>query len=267
MADMLSSVAAKTARLERPPLTYHPEAATRSAISPYGLPVDDRVSDILHKSQFGRALSQPSLAELDRMAHATAYPQDSVIFVEGQQARGVFVVCQGRAKLTTTNKDGKTLILKLAEPGEILGLHAAVTGDAYEFTLETLQASQLAFIPREDFLRFLKHHPDACLMATQQISADCQSAYEVIRSIGLSHTAPERLARLLLQWSRDGQFSTEGIRLKLVLTHEELAQLIGTTRETVTRTLSQFKKQRVLELTGATLVIRNMAALQRMANV
>jgi CRP/FNR family transcriptional regulator, cyclic AMP receptor protein len=266
MAIMLSSIAAKTARLECPPLAYHPELASRSTISPYGLPVDDRVSDILHRSQFGRALSQASLADLDRMAHATAYPQDSVIFVEGQQARGVFVVCQGRAKLTTTNKDGKTLILKLAEPGEILGLHAAVTGAPYEFTLETLQASQLAFIPREDFLRFLKHYPDACLMATQQISSDCQAAYEVIRSIGLSHTAPERLARLLLQWSRGGQFSTEGIRLKLVLTHEELAQLIGTTRETVTRTLSQFKKQRVLELTGATLVIRNMAALQEMAN-
>jgi CRP/FNR family transcriptional regulator, cyclic AMP receptor protein len=86
----------------------------------------------------------------------------------------------------------------------------------------------------------------------------------VIRSIGLSHSVSEKMARLLLQWSVDAKLTDGAIRLKLSLTHEEMAQLIGTSRETVTRTLSQFKKQRVLELSGSTLIIRNRAALERM---
>ena len=102
------------------------------------------------------------------------------------------------------------------------------------------------------------------MRAAEHLAQDCQSAYEVIRSIGLSHSVSEKLARLLLQWSTDARVVDGSIRLKIALTHEEMAQLIGTTRETVTRTLSEFKKQRVLELTGSTLLIRNKAALQRM---
>src|SRR5207248_1787945 len=105
---------------------------------------------------------------------------------------------------------------------------------------------------------------DACLQAATQLSQECQSAYDVIRSIGLSHSVSEKMARLLLQWSTDSKVVDGAIRLKLSLTHEEMAQLIGTSRETVTRTLSQFKKQRVLELAGSTLVIRNKAALERL---
>lgn len=233
--------------------------------APYGLPVvDNCVTCRLRNSNFSCALSKGSLEGLDRVKHATAYPQGALVFVEGQAPRGVFVLCQGRAKLMATNRDGKTFILKIAQPGEILGLHAAVSGKPYELTVETLQPSQLAYIGREDFLRFLKEHGDACLHAAQQLSNDCQSAYDVIRSIGLSHSVSEKLARLLLQWAPDGRVVDGTIRLKLALTHEEMAQLIGTSRETVTRILSQLKKKGVLDLTGSTLIIKNKAALERM---
>lgn len=186
------------------------------------------------------------------------------MFLEGQIPRGVFVLCQGRVKLMSTNREGKTIIMKIAQPGEILGLHAVVTGNAYELTAETLQPSQVAFIGSADFLTFIKRHGDACLHVAQQISDDCHSAYEVIRSIGLSQSVSEKLARLLLQWSVDGHRIEGEIRLKLALTHEEVAQLIGTSRETVTRILGELKRRRIVELKGATLVIRNQAALQRM---
>ena len=91
------------------------------------------------------------------------------------------------------------------------------------------------------FSPFLKQHPDACLQAAQQLSNDCQSAYDVIRSIGLSHSVSDKLARLLLQWATDGHAVDGTIRLKLALTHEEMAQLIASSRETVTRTLGEFK--------------------------
>jgi len=236
---------------------------TSSSRSPYGLPVTDNcASEALRNSD--AHLSERTLDGLDRIKYATSYPEGSVIFVEGQVPRGVYILCQGRVKMMTTNRDGKTFIMKIAQPGEILGLHAAVTGAPYELTVETLQPAQLAFISRADFIRFIKENGDACLHVAQQLSNDCQSAYEVIRSIGLSHSVSEKLARLLLQWCCDGRVSDGAIRLKLALTHEEVAQLIGTTRETVTRTLGELRKKHVLELNGSTLIIRNRAALEQM---
>jgi len=244
--------------------SYFSSFSSRTASrSPYGLPVGDNcVSEALRDSE--AHLSERTLEGLDRIKHATSYPEGSVIFVEGQVPRGVYILCQGRVKMMNANRDGKTFIMKIAQPGEILGLHAVVTGCPYELTVETLQPAQLAFISRADFIRFIKEHGDACLHVAQQLSNDCQSAYEVIRSIGLSHSVSEKLARLLLQWCCDGRVSDGAIRLKLALTHEEVAQLIGTTRETVTRTLGELRKKHVLELNGSTLIIRNRAALEQM---
>lgn len=260
---MVTSIAS----VNQTPQSFSPSYMDRATAghSPYGMPViDNCLACKLRNSNFCSALSKSSLEGLDHIKHATAYPEGAIIFVEGQIPRGVYILCQGRAKLMTTNSDGRSLIVKIAQPGDILGLHAVVSGKPYELAVETLQPSQLAFIGRDDFLRFLKSHGDACLQAATQLSQECQSAYDVIRSIALSHSVSEKMARLLLQWSTDAKVVDGAIRLKLSLTHEEMAQLIGTSRETVTRTLSQFKKQRVLELTGSTLIIRNKAALEHM---
>jgi CRP/FNR family transcriptional regulator, cyclic AMP receptor protein len=260
---MLSAI--ETSRTERIPVSSFHTSSAAGGKTPYGLPVvENCVSTVLRRSNPDCCLSDKTMAELDRIKHATAYPEGALIFVEGQTPRGVYVLCQGRAKLMSTNRDGKTFIMKIAQPGEILGLHAVVSGQPYELAVETLQPSQLAFIDRHDFLRFLRQNPDACLHAAQQLSNDCASAYEVIRSIGLSHSVSEKLARLLLQWSSDAQPNNGAIRLKLALTHEEMAQLIGSSRETVSRLLGDLKRQRVLELSGSTLWIRNKAALERL---
>ena len=178
----------------------------------------------------------------------------AVLFVEGQSPRGVYVICSGRVKLTTTSRDGKTLILRIAQAGEILGLHGTVSGKPYELTAETLQPCQLDFVKREDFLKFLQSHADACLHAAQHLSHDCQSAYDMIRSLGLSHSVSEKLARLLLEWANEGEETKDGIRIKIALTHEEIAQLIGTSRETVTRVLGEFREKEFAQLRGSTLV-------------
>ena len=248
---------------------FIPVADRRAAAhSPYGLPiVDNCLNCKLHNNSFFCTMAKESLQALDQIKHSSCFPEGSVVFLEGQDARGVYILCQGRAKMMTTSAEGKSLILKIAEPGTILGLHSVVSGKPHEVTVETLQPCQLAFIRREDFLRFLNQHGDACLRAAEHLARDCQSAYDVIRSIGLSHSVSEKLARLLLQWSTDGRVVDGVIRMKLALTHEEMAQLIGTSRETVTRTLSEFRKQRVLEVNGSTLLIKNKAALERMVAV
>ena len=233
--------------------------------TPYGIEIlEDCLICKMRQSGYFCNLPPASLQELDKLKYASAYPQGAVLFVEGQAPRGVYMICGGRVKLSTTSRDGKTLILRIAQAGEVLGLHATVSGKPYELTAEALQPCQLDFIRRDDFLRFLQHHSDACLNAAQHLSRNCQSAYEMIRSLGLSHSVAEKLARLLLEWSSDGDVVKEGIRIKVSLTHEEIAQLIGTSRETVTRVLGEFRQKKLAQLRGSTLVILDKPALERM---
>ena len=233
--------------------------------TPYGIEItEDCLLCKLRSSGFFCELPKTSLQELEKIKYASAYPSGAVLFVEGQAPRGVYVICSGRVKLTTTSRDRKTLILRIAEPGEVLGLHATVSGRPYELTGETLQPCQLDFLRRDDFLRFLQNHADACLNAAQHLSQNCRSAYGMIRSLGLSHSVSEKLARLLLEWATDGDQTKEGIRIKVSLTHEEIAQLIGTSRETVTRVLSEFREKKFAQLRGSTLLILNKPGLERM---
>jgi len=231
--------------------------------SPYGLPAECLTCH-LRPDNFFCALSQESLKAFNQIKHATVFPEGAVIFVEGQTPRGIFMLCQGQAKLSTNSHNGKTLILRIAKPGEVLGLHAIVTSKPYEVTVETMQPSQLNFVNREDFLRFLKEHGDACLQAAQQISRDCRDAYDVVRSIGLSHSVSGRVAKFLLASATDGRVTNGVVRANLALTHEDIAQLMGTSRETITRTLSEFRKKDIVELKGSTLIIHNKSALERL---
>jgi len=233
--------------------------------SPYGLQLTENclICKLRH-SGFFCELPKGPLDDLEKIKYASAYPQGAILFLEGQAARGTYIVCSGRVKLSTTSRDGKTLILRIAQPGEVLGLHATVSGKPYELTAETLQPCQLDFIKRDDFLRFLQNHADACLNAAQHLSQNCQDAYEMIRSLGLSHSVSEKVARLLLEWAVDGENTKEGIRIKVSLTHEEMAQLVGTSRETVTRVLGEFREKHLAQLRGSTLMIQNKAGLEKL---
>jgi CRP/FNR family transcriptional regulator, cyclic AMP receptor protein len=144
------------------------------------------------------------------------------------------------------------------------GLHAIVTGKPYEATVETMQPRQLNFVNREDFLRFLRENGDACLHAAQQISLECQDAYQVVRSIGLSNSISARVARFLLESAADVQARNGRVSVRLVLTHEEISQLAGTSRETITRTLSELRQKEIVELKGSTLTIHNKPALEQL---
>jgi CRP/FNR family transcriptional regulator len=233
--------------------------------TPYGLQVADNcVICKLRHTGFFCDLPKQSVEDLDKIKYASSFPPGAVLFVEGQSPRGVYIICSGRVKLTTTSREGKTLILRIAQAGEILGLHGTVSGRPYELTAETLQPCQLDFVKREEFLKFLQSHGDACLHAAQHLSHDCQSAYDMIRSLGLSHSVSEKLARLLLEWAHGGEETKEGIRIKIALTHEEIAQLIGTSRETVTRVLGEFREKEFAQLRGSTLLIRNKTALEKL---
>ena len=237
-------------------------------LSPYGLDIiEDCLSCKMRAEHIFCDLPPTALHSFEAIKYATAYPKGAVLFVEGQAPRGIFVLCKGRVKLSICSTEGKTLILKIAEPGEVLGLSATVSGKTYELTAETIDPCQVNFVKREDFLRFLKEHADACFRVAEQLSDKYNTACREIRSLGLSHSAAEKLAKLLLEWSsRSGESNKQEPRVRLALTHEEIAQMIGTSRETVTRLFAELKKRQIVVSRGATLVIRNKAALRALGS-
>jgi CRP/FNR family transcriptional regulator, cyclic AMP receptor protein len=221
----------------------------------------------LRSRDFFCDLSAESLEAFNKIKHAAVFPEHAVVLVEGQSPWGIFILCQGRAKLSTTSRDGKTLIVRVAEAGEVLGLHAVVTGGPYELTVETMQPCQLNFVSRGDLLQFLAEHADASLHASQHLARDCSDAYGVVRTIGLSHSVSERFARFLLDTAADSEVTNGTVRVRLAMTHEEISQLVGTSRETITRLLSEFRRNDMAELKGTTLIIRNHPALRNMVRV
>jgi len=224
--------------------------------------VESCVNCHLRSRGFFCDLSPTSIEAFNKIKHAAVFPEHAVVLVEGQNPWGIFILCQGKAKLSTTSRDGKTLIVRIAEAGEVLGLHAVITGGPYELTVETMQPCQLDFVGRDDMLRFLRENADACLHAIQHLARDCSDSYGVARTIGLSHSVSERFARFLLDTSADGEVTNGTVRVRLAMTHEEISQLVGTSRETITRLLSEFRRNETAELKGSTLIIHNRPALK-----
>jgi len=237
-------------------------------LTPYGMEiVESCITCKLRSDRIFCDLPPTALEAFENIKYATAYPQGAVLFVEGQLPRGIFVLCKGSVKLSINSPSGRTIIVKLAEAGEVLGLSATISGKPYEVTAETIDPCQVNFVKRDDFLRFLKDDVEACFKVAEQLSEKYHNACKEAGSLGLSHSAAEKLAKLLLEWSsRNGEGTKSEPRLKLRLTHEEIAQMIGTSRETVTRLFAEMKKRQIVQSKGSTLVIRNTGALKDLAN-
>jgi CRP/FNR family cyclic AMP-dependent transcriptional regulator len=205
----------------------------------------------------------PAVANvLEQEAITTTYPTGAVLFAEGQAPRGVFIVRRGRVKLSICGSDGRTLILRIVEPGCPLGVAAVVSGRAYEATAETQEPSEISFLRQCDLVRLMRAHGELALWVTQHISADYASTCREIRDLILSDSASEKLARLMVGWLDQNSAAKNPSQMKLALTHEEIGQMIGTSRETVSRLFAGFKKQRIIQQIGATLVIPNRVALE-----
>ena len=237
--------------------------------SPYNLDIHNTCTECTVRAErLFCNMAASAIASVDAIKFTGVYPKGSLLFVEGEMPRGIFILCSGRAKLTTSSTEGKTLIVKIAEPGEVLGASATILGKPYEVSAETIEPAQLNFIKRDDFLKLLGTNVDVCMHTAQQLSEKYHAAQREIRSLGLSQTTSEKLAKLLLDWcARGGEETAKGIRLKVLLTHEEIAQMIGTTRETVTRLLSDFKRKKIIEMKGSSVFVLEKNSLETMVTI
>ncbi len=201
-------------------------------------------------------LSPPAAEVLSAITKSSTYPKGAVLFVEGQEPHGVFIVCSGRVKLSISSSSGKTMILSIAEPGEMLGLSAAISGRCYQVAAETLEPSRVSFIARAALLEFMRDYAEVACKVAEDLSRACEVGFTKARSLGLGARASEKLAHLLLDLSANHHKGKSEARVKLTLTYEEMGQIIGSTRETVTRLMANFRMKQFVKIKGSTLTVR-----------
>ncbi len=205
------------------------------------------------------------MTEFSALGHITLYPPNATLIREGSIPRGVYIACSGRAKFSVAAQDGKTVILKIAGDREVMGLSAVVTGVPSPITVTTIELCQIKFIEKESFLALIARSRHAALACASLLAREVTTSFDDVHELLLARSSTEKLARLLLSWVSQQPHNCE-LRVTAEFTHQEIAQMIGSSRETVTRLLSVMKRKDLIRLEGETLVIPNRIALQAIAS-
>ena len=219
--------------------------------------------------------AQRSFCSLPRELHAVfeslktsvAFAKGEAAFHEADPCHSVFVVCAGSMKLVASSSEGKVLLLRFAGPGTLLGLaEAMLERRPYQCSAIAAEPSALSVIPAENFVRFVTTYPEACLRLTVALSEHYKVAQRETKFLAMGGSSAARLAHLLLEEaSAHGILAEDGIHIPLHITHSEIGQSIGTTRETVTRILGELDHSGLIERTADAIIIHGTEELTRLA--
>jgi CRP/FNR family transcriptional regulator, cyclic AMP receptor protein len=210
-------------------------------------------------------LSEKSLSFLEANSIPMEYRRGNILFREGDECSAVFVICSGRVKVSATSREGRTFILRIAGSGDVLGMGSALQGDEYEVTAEAIEPTQVRVLRTRLFKQMVQEFADAGLGAAKALARDYRAAFDEACLIALPGSPAARLARLILDWAADAKYSGPQPSVTMPLTHEELASMTATTRETVSRTLGRFRKEKLISIRGVVLNVLQPAALERLS--
>ena len=158
--------------------------------------------------------------------------------------------------------------MRIAGGGDVLGLYAGLTGKPFEATAEMLEGGRVDFISRQDLLNLIGRQSAPGFDLVEMFSRQFSELVDHTRMLLLSESALEKLARLIMRWGRDfGEPTQDGIRVRILLTQEEIAQIIGASRETVTRLFSTLKRDQIIRVKRDSLWIRDSEALASLAQL
>jgi CRP-like cAMP-binding protein len=217
--------------------------------------------------QFFKQLSCAAMREFESISVPISRAETTALFTQGQKPSSVFFLLEGNVKLSLNSSNGGRIIVGIAGSGEALGMTSAISGLPCEMTAETQFPCTVSFFPRQKFLNFLNRHPTAFLCVASQLSLDHRRTCERLQLLGLTLSAPRKLARLLIEWCEDGELNRSDSRLRCTLTHEEIGEHIGASRETVTRALSDLKQQGLVNQHGSILIVPNRGFLATFAGI
>ena len=210
------------------------------------------------------SLGEDANAFIEANSVTMEYPRGSVLFREGDRPGAAFVLCSGKVKVSASSREGRTMILRIADAGDVLGLSAALTNGEHEVTVEVLEPCRARVLPLKFLNSLLQDYPDASLGAAKVLAVDYRAAFDEARLVSLPGSPAGRVARLILDWAAEAKKNSAAF-VTMSLTHEEVASMTATTRETVTRTLSKMRKDKVISTHGVALTVLQPRVLEQMS--
>jgi CRP-like cAMP-binding protein len=217
------------------------------------------------QKQFPLNLTLPEQELIRQNGLHLVFLKDHTVFSAGDDPRYSYLIDKGRVKIYRLNMDGEYITVSIRHQGEIFGLAEVLCNNPRQCFAETLETTSLYAVDRENLNRILSEHPLLGIKIAQVLACRLRQAETVIYDL-VSYNVPARLARLLLTLSRQcGRPLKDSIKLDIVLTHREIASMIGTTRQSVSQTLQEFKESNILEYKNKEFVIKDIDKLYQMA--
>ncbi|MEW6543119.1 MAG: Crp/Fnr family transcriptional regulator [Nitrospirota bacterium] len=228
-------------------------------------PVSKKLWYLKHIRLFS-GLSPIELQEMERMTRMQEVKKRQPLYLPGDPSSNVYLLKQGRVKIASTAPSGKEVTFEILEPGDVFGELEVLEHSPRETAAEALDDTLICVIQREDFERYLATHPTVSGKLTKLIGLRLRKIQSRVEDL-VFRDVPARLAHLLLELSKtEGVPDGTGVRLRAKLTHQEMANLIGCSRETVSTTIGQFREQGLIRIDGRSLTILQAQRLSRLVS-
>ncbi len=206
-------------------------------------------------------LTPEEFTRLESRSRFRTYPARSPIYLPEEKADSIFLVAEGLVKVSNLSPDGKESILAFIEPGEIFGELALLDIKKRDEFVEAVNRSTVVMIPADEFQRIISIRADVSLAITKLVGMRRQRIERRLKNL-LFQSTRDRLIHLLLDLEEQfGQDTPEGVRLRIKLSHQDLGNLIGATRETVTSLLGQLRVEGSIEYKRCKIILKNVAKL------
>jgi len=202
-------------------------------------------------------LTDEDLNMISEIILTRKYRKGMIIFMEGEPGDGLYFIKEGRVKISKMTSDGREQILHLLKQGDVFAEVTLFDGGPFPATSEVLEDSVIGIIRNQDIDRLIKNYPDLAVRLLKIMSKKLRMAQIQIRDLALKDTYGRMVGMLLKLGNEYGEKCEQGLRITIPLGRQELANMIGTSRETVTRILSDFKKSKVIELDKQEIIITN----------
>jgi CRP/FNR family transcriptional regulator, cyclic AMP receptor protein len=244
------------------PLTYA-EVPHQGRHMPHPEVAHNKLWYLKHINLFS-TLTMAELQEINRITRMQEVKKRQPIYLPGDPSTTVYLLKKGRVKIASTDASGKEVTFEILEPGEIFGELEALEDSPRETQAEALDDALICAIRREDFNHYLRRHSDLTVKLTKLIGLRLRKIQSRVEDL-VFRDVPARLAHVLLELSKtDGRPDAGGVRIGAKLTHQELANLVGCTRETISNTLGRFREHGLIRIDGRSITILNLYRLSRM---
>ena len=217
-------------------------------------------TDVLQRVPLFSQLAAPDLQRVVEVARDRSYPKNSVILFEDDPGDALYVVAKGQVKVVLIGEDGREVILSVLGEGEFFGEMALIDDEPRSAHVIAMEDSMLLVLRREDFQGILEHSAGIALALLRELSRRLRRVDEKVGSLVLLDVHG-RVAQLLLDLADE----TDGQRITRRLTHHTIAQMIGSSRETVSRTMRELVDKGMIDVSRKDILIRDRPALEQAA--